>query len=528
MPRPSASLPALLAPLAVAAAPAARADEVVVLELDLGSVDPAAAWARLPFEVPAGTAELELRRASATEGVVVDLGLLEPGGALRGWSGGNAEPAVVGVEAASRSYRAGPLPEGAWHALVGLPGLPEGPVSVRLEVELRAAPTLAPEPDRAPYAPPAPLRRGRAWVAGDFHVHSRESGDADPAADLDAVAEAARAAGLDFVLLSEHNTDAHLQLLAAAQARHPDLLLLPGVEWTSHRGHALVPGATSPPPFWVGLDGLTAADAAADAAAQGALFAPAHPALDLGALCLGCAWTHELPPEAIDALEVATLDVELVGTFLFDGAVGLWDELCDQGRHVVPLGGSDDHAAGQGEGPFSSPVGRPRTLVEVDELSVEGLLAGLRAGRTVVQLGGEGDPMVVLEAEGRVGDTIEAAAATLTVEVTGGAGGELQWWVDGALAAAAPVDADPWTGAHELVAPAAGEARARALLVRDGLPRTVTSHLWLRRPADSGAPGAADPGAKAGGCGCAAGAGPLAAGLWGLIAALIAAARRRR
>jgi MYXO-CTERM domain-containing protein len=99
--------------------------------------------------------------------------------------------------------------------------------------------------------------------------------------------------------------------------------------------------------------------------------------------------------------------------------------------------------------------------------------------------------------------------------------------VDGALARTDPVDADPWTGAFDLAAPAAGETRVRALLVRGGLPRTVTSHLYLRRGADSGAGagGEADGAAKAGGCGC--GGGGAAAGLMGLVAALLAALRRR-
>lgn len=499
--------------------PAAAATLDLTLRLD--TVDPEAAWARLPFDVPEGTAELELRRLSATPGVVVDLGLVEPAGALRGWSGGNTEPAIVGVEAASRSYNAGPLPTGAWAVLIGLPGRPTGPVEVELQIELREAPSLAPEPQRAPYAPPAPLRTGRAWYAGDLHVHSHQSGDADPDATLDAVAVAARAGGLDFVLISDHNTDAHLQLLNDAQARHPDLLLLPGVEWTTHKGHALAPGVTSPPPFWVGFEGLRAEFAVDEVQAQGGLFAPAHPTLNLGPACLGCAFEHSLPAESIDALEVSTIDIDVVGTLLLDAGLRLWDQLCDQGRHVTPVGGSDDHAAGAGTGPFSSPVGRPRTLVEAEALSVEAILAGMRAGRTMVQLGGEGDPLVILEAEGRVGDTVEAAAATVSATVEGGAGGALEWWVDGEKVHTDAVDSDPWVGSYTLDAPDQGEARVRAMIVRDGLPRTLTSHIWLRLPADSGAQQGK---AEAGACGCSGGpsAGPLA-----LILALIPALRRR-
>lgn len=469
----------LLLTLAAEAAP-------VDLRLRLDSVDPDAAWARLPFPVPAGAAELELRRVSATPGVVVDLGLVEPDGTLRGWSGGNTEPAIVGVDAASRSYRAGPLAAGDWSVLVGLPGAPTGPIEIDLQVEVRTEATLAPEPQRSAYAAPAPLRRGRGWYAGDLHVHSHQSGDADPDATLDAVIEAARDGGLDFVLVSDHNTAAHLQLLNDAQARHPDVLLLPGVEWTTHKGHALAPGVTSPPPFWVGFEGMDAAQAAAAVATQGGLFTPAHPTLNLGPACLGCAWQHALPATAIDALEVSTIDIDVVGTLLLDGALRMWDDLCDTGRHVTPVGGSDDHAAGAGAGAFSSPIGRPRTLVEADDLSVDSILAGLRAGRTMVQLGGEGDPLVILDAPGRVGDTVEAEQVQVEVVVQAGAGGSVEWWVDGVKVRTDPVDADPWVGQYPLTAPDIGETRVRAMIIRDGLPRTLTSHIWLRRPVDSG------------------------------------------
>jgi hypothetical protein len=178
-------------------------------------------------------------------------------------------------------------------------------------------------------------------------------------------------------------------------------------------------------------------------------------------------------------------------------------------------------AAGAGTGPFSSPVGRPRTLVEAEALSVEAILDGLRAGRTMIQLGGEGDPLVILEAEGRVGDTVEAAEATVEATVEGGAGGALEWWVDGEKVRTDAVDSDPWVGSYALAAPAQGEARVRAMIVRDGLPRTLTSHIWLRLPADSGAQQGK---AEAGACGCRGvpGAGPLA-----LALALIPALRRR-
>ena len=117
--------------------------------------------------------------------------------------------------------------------------------------------------------------------------------------------------------------------------------------------------------------------------------------------------------------------------------------------------------------------------------------------------------------------SFEAAEATVEATVEGGAGGALEWWVDGEKVRTDAVDSDPWVGSYALTAPAQGEARVRAMIVRDGLPRTLTSHIWLRLPADSGVQQGK---AEAGACGCTGspGAGPLA-----LALALIPALRRR-
>jgi hypothetical protein len=124
------------------------------------------------------------------------------------------------------------------------------PARYHIEIVLRTAPTLPAQPERRPYAHVPALATGPRWYAGDFHVHSRESGDASPT--LDEVATFARGRGLDFVELSEHNTVSQLDLLAAAQARHPALLFVPGSEVTTYGGHANAIGATRWVDFRVG------------------------------------------------------------------------------------------------------------------------------------------------------------------------------------------------------------------------------------------------------------------------------------
>ena len=60
------------------------------------------------------------------------------------------------------------------------------PALYEVTVVLRDEATLAPQRERTPYQEPEPLAAEAAWYAGDFHVHSIESGDARP--DLDEVA----------------------------------------------------------------------------------------------------------------------------------------------------------------------------------------------------------------------------------------------------------------------------------------------------------------------------------------------------
>jgi hypothetical protein len=107
--------------------------------------------------VPPGTVEIEVQHDDLSDDNILDWGLDDPSG-FRGWGGGNSEPAVVGLTAASRSYVAGPIAAGEWRVVVGKAKLVDTPASYALTVVLRDAGTLP----RSPSAPPtSTLRRSR-------------------------------------------------------------------------------------------------------------------------------------------------------------------------------------------------------------------------------------------------------------------------------------------------------------------------------------------------------------------------------
>jgi hypothetical protein len=454
----------------------------------------------VPFEVPAGTRELEVRHDDGSEADILDWGVLGPDGAFRGWGGGNPEPAVLGEEAASRSYVPGPLPAGTWSVVIGKAKLVSPTVPYTLEVVLRDAPTLPPQPERRPFADPGALRSGPGWFAGDFHVHSRESGDAD--ATLDEIAALALAQGLDFVVVTDHDTVTGADFLGDAQERWPELLFVPGTEYTTYQGHATAFGATRWVDHKLGLGGLTIEDAVEAYAADGVFFSLNHPELDLGDLCIGCAW--ELPiPDGVGGIEVATGGAEPVGQLFTPLVLERWESLAAAGRRLTPLGGSDDHRAGRDTGPLAAKIGQPVTLVWADELSITALDRGLRAGRTVVKLQDQHDPMAELAIDG----------PTATVRVTGGSGGEVRWVVDGAPAGTAPIGGDDETVALD----GAEGRRVRAEVWRDGAMRTLTAFAVF------GAEPTPD-GPRDGGCGCDGVGSASAAGA--LVAAAVLLRRR--
>ncbi len=435
------------------------------------------------FTVPANTAELEVVRIYDEQDAVLDFGLYDPDG-FRGWGGGNKEPLVVGTQAASRSYLPGPMPAGEWTLLVGKARTGGQDVPLRVEVTFRSAATLAVDDRRGPYEA-AVLDQSPRWYLGDFHVHSRESGDA--VASLDDIGDFAASRGLDFVVITDHNTDSHLALLTATQAGHPNLLFIPGMELTTYQGHLGVYGVRDYVDHRLPL-----ADQVTAYRDQGALVFINHPVLDLGDACIGCAFEHE------SFGEVSGVEVQTGAATLFtESALAFWDTirpLDDPGAGVLgAVGGSDDHRAGQDLGLAQSPIGSPTTRVFASSLSEAAILEGVAAGLTVVQIEGPEGP--TLDHTSYVEDF---EYSSHTIYTTGAAGTTLLAVVGGAYESVADlteddqvVEVDFAYADHDVDED--GVMFVRFELWRGNTPAAVSGHLRIHpcvdstcRPSDNG------------------------------------------
>lgn len=441
-------------------------------------------YAEAAFDVPAGTTEIRISHADGSDTDILDWGVWSPSG-FRGWGGGLTEDAVIGVDDASRGYLPGPIAAGTWRVMIGKALLDADGGNYAIDVTCNTTQTLPAQP-RAAFAPLV-ARSERRWYRGDFHVHSRESGDSQ--ATLDQITQLARERGIDFVNLSDHNTVSQHALAAAFLQTRSDVLLLRGAEITTYAGHGNAVGIRDYVDHRIGFAGRTINGVLDDVAAQNAIFLVNHPKLELGNLCIGCAWNHaDTDWSKVSGIELITADWALTVGLFVPRVIEMWDQLLDQGHRIAAVGGSDDHAAGRGTGLGASPLGSPTTLVLADNLSEAAIIDAVRRGRTIVQLRGPNDPALDVTMRTRAGNNAEIGdevdgidRVQLAISVRGGAGTFAQIWRDGAmLEPVLPVTGDDVMLAFE-DEPAPGAHRYRVEIVNDAGQRiVVTSHFYAR------------------------------------------------
>jgi hypothetical protein len=220
------------------------------------------------------------------------------------------------------------------------------------------------------------------------------------------LAAAARAAGLDFFISTEHNTpSASLQW---GEHAGDDLLILNGEEVTTRTGHW--PAWNLPAGKWIDWR-YRAGERhefrrfADEVHRVGGLVVAAHPF----APCVGCSW--EFGYEPADLVEVWN------GPWTADdeAAVTTWDGLLRTGTYLPAVGDSDAHHPDQ-------VVALPHNVVLADDLSPRRLMEGFRAGRAWIAESAQVQlTFVAVEGTRRagIGERLSAGTGTpITMEVT--------------------------------------------------------------------------------------------------------------
>ena len=366
-----------LAPVSFAAAADASGAErtqLITGHLATGAAD----FVYLPLELPTGVREIAVSYSydkpavpAGTPGNSCDIGIFDERGTdlggpgFRGWSGGFRSSFAISRSEATPGYLPGPVGAGRWHVVLGPYQVAPQGMDYQVQVTLRFG---DPGSDFCPdYPPDRAQGRGQAWYRGDCHLHTVYSDGRRLPAE---VAAGARAAGLDFMVSTDHNTSSSHGVWGPLAG--PDLLIITGEEVTTRNGHWLALGL--PPGEWIDWRYRSRDDAyprfARQVHAAGALVVPAHPFCPY----VACQWKYGY--QGADAVEVWN------GPWTYDdeSALDSWDARLGEdlraGRRWLPaVGNSDAHSVPQ-------VIGLPHTVVLAEDLTRDRILDGLRAGRS--------------------------------------------------------------------------------------------------------------------------------------------------
>jgi len=427
-------------------------------------------YAHVPFAVPSGLRQIHIRYAYSDQidsdplvggGNTLDIGLFDERGiaegspGFRGWSGSNKMEFTVDEVWATPPYRSGKIGAGTWHVLLG--PYKVGPRGCDWKVEIWFDPGL-PTPRLfhagVGHNPSLPAKRA-GWLRGDLHCHTLFSdGDSWPPEML----EAASAAGLDFLGVTDHNNVAHHAAYGPG-GRGGEPLVIPGVEVTTYGGHWNAWGTDR---WWEFRDPESSAveRTMRAAMASGAVVSICHPKP------FGPPWEYS-NEGGFDAIEVWN------GPWaqLNSASLAHWDGLLRRGVRCAAVGGSDTHYLRRRDvaARHQDSIGTPTTWVEA-EATVGSILAALRDGRSFVSESPRG-PQIYLDAD-------PARIGRISIEVRDAENARVEVITAAGTIASRPAADD------SLVFDVPGDARfVRAQLVAEnGDLRALTNPLWMERP----------------------------------------------
>ncbi|QDP41437.1 CehA/McbA family metallohydrolase [Radiobacillus deserti] len=275
------------------------------------------------------------------------------------------------------------------------------------------------------YQPNTWLKKGKRWYKGDFHTHTNESdGKMTPFRNM----EQAKKMGLDFFVATDHN------VIPTMRIKDPDLLVIPGVEITSSKGHFNALGIQQ----WVDWrpsceDGGMESEAGMNRLLQdvqqaGGLRSINHPMLN------PWHWTfEETALSEVDTIEIWNDPTFSDNVQATEQALILWNTLCNDGYRLTGIGGSDSHLLPEEsyeEGGPPSLIGDPCTYVYAEDLSANSILTSVAEGKVYVSRGPVIDMEMLADGEEvHLGSTVKADRVEFSLTVSNSPGSVIIEWI---------------------------------------------------------------------------------------------------
>jgi predicted metal-dependent phosphoesterase TrpH len=389
------------------------------------------AYFYIPFDVPAGTTRIDVTLAyPKAEDCVIDLGAFDPRdtgyptkAGFRGWSGGARDRFFIATDDATPGYVHGEIEPGLWKVVLGLYRLPPDGAEATITIDLDTGPrAVAAQPERT-----LPVRHGAGWYKGDLHCHTFHS---DAQGSPEVLHEQARQAGLAFLAIADHNT------ITQRRYFHPqsseDLVFVRAMEVTTATGHANVFGVDA----WIdfrmsGPDDAHTLERLVHE--QGGLLSINHDKPTIP-------WDYAFP--AADCMEVWQ------SNWLAWNWISLerYQQRLASGMRLSAIGGSDYHQPARlmPEGPFV--LARPTTVLWLDELSEDAILAAMKVGRGYITEAPDGPHLSLSIGDVPMGGSVPPGELVASAEVHGANGDRLVWIDASGTIAEDTIAEDFWTG----------------------------------------------------------------------------------
>lgn len=280
-------------------------------------------YLELPFHMEKNVERLDIcyeylrTRQSDLDGVmkeeeinVIDFALCDEQGRSIGASGSNRNHLWVSGTTACDGFHPAVLKEGEWKIVVGAYQVDEQGVDVTYTIRC--------------------TMKERRLFKGETHVHTLCSDGFMPVEET--INMAARM-GLDFIMLTDHNTTAQNNSIRP----HDGITVIPGMEWTHYMGHAGMLGVHKPLKKYMHTNDLDETIILfQDARDCGATVVIYHP------FCSLCPWKWGFEGIHYDVMEIWNGIMSERNM----KAIGWWHMQLVAGLKISAMGGSDFHRPG--------------------------------------------------------------------------------------------------------------------------------------------------------------------------------------
>ncbi len=329
----------------------------------------------VPINVPEGITSFNMQ-ASITDSTnnVLDIGLFDergigpgPVNGFRGWAGGVSSKQVhITKEGATPSYIPGPVNKGVWNVMLVPTDIKKDGYDWRLKVSLEktasALKNFIAHPSREW------INNKQGWYRGDLHLHDVNSDGVYTQTEL---VELSKAAGLNFMIPTNHNTNA--ANLNWGKYDDSSILILNGEEITPFQEN-----------HWnaIGINPETWVEWRYDAA-SGLINKYQEQVRRAGGLCVinhpfynnDSIVDYRFPVEGFDAIEVWNGNWDINDEY----GVAWWDGMLKRSLIKTAIGASDSHRHDN-----KNTIAHPQTVVYSKGLNRKAIINGIQKGRCYI------------------------------------------------------------------------------------------------------------------------------------------------